>query len=110
MCLYIPTKVTLFIDPISQDSIIRLLKVEFKNSENGPLIGELIFNASDTPDPVTGNISKTISLPLPIKDFVLGASTTGQYWYRITLIKKTDGSGVSSTSLPVVGDWQFNRT
>jgi hypothetical protein len=98
-------KVSLFIEAITADSTNRLLKVEFKNSENGPLIDTLIFNAGDFPDPPTGNVEKDITLPLPIKDYVMGAANSGQYWYRIVLIKKTDG-GVDAGSKNVQGRWQ----
>ncbi|WP_234572778.1 hypothetical protein [Rhodohalobacter sp. 614A] len=99
-------KVSLFIAPISNDSEIRLLKIEFKNAENGPLIEELIFTGTDFQDTETEIVEKQVNLPLPIKDFILGSESSGQYWFRIILIKKTDGSGDSAGSAPVIGAWQ----
>lgn len=99
-------KVSLFIDPISNESEIRLLKIEFKNAENGPLMEELIFTGTDFQNPETDIVEKQVNLPLPIKDFILGSESSGQYWFRIILIKKTDGSGDSAGSAPVIGEWQ----
>lgn len=101
-----PVKVSLFIDPISNESEIRLLKIEFKNAEDGPLIEELIFTGTDFQDPETDIVEKQVNLPLPVKDFILGSESSGQYWFRIILIKKTDGSGDSAGSAPVIGAWQ----
>lgn len=98
--------VSLFIDPISNESEIRLLKIEFKNAENGPLIEELIFTSTDFQDSETDIVEKQVNLPLPIKDFILASESSGQYWFRIILIKKTDGSGNSAGSAPVIGAWQ----
>ena len=97
--------VSLFIEAITKDSTTRLLKIEFKNSAEGPLIDSLIFNAADAPNPETGIVEKEISLPLPIKDYVMGAASSGQYWYRIILIKNTDGGGVNTGSKNVEGNW-----
>ncbi len=98
-------KVSLFIEAITAESMTRLLKVEFKNSENGPLIDSLIFNSADFPNPQTNDVEKDIALPLPVKDYVMGAANSGQYWYKIILIKKTDDSGVSTGSKNVEGFW-----
>ncbi len=95
------TKVSLFIDRISLESNIRLLKVEFKNKEEGPLMETLIFDASDVPNEASGNVEKEAKLSMLIKDYILGSANSGQYWYRITLIKKTDGSHSQNT----IGDW-----
>lgn len=99
-------KVSLFIDPISQDSVNRLLKVEFKNSADGPLVEELIFTGSDFTNSETDHVEKNITLPLPIKKFILGAASSGQYWYRIILIKETDGGGDTTESAPLIGEWK----
>jgi hypothetical protein len=99
-------KVSLFIEAITADSTTRLLKVEFKNTENGPLINSLIFNAADFPDSGTREVSKDITIPLPVKDYVMGTANSGQYWYRIILIRNTDNSGIPAVSKNVEGSWQ----
>lgn len=98
--------VSFFINPISGDSDIRLLKIEFRNAEDGPLIEELIVTEPDFSGLTSDVLEKKVMLPLPIKDFILGAESTGRYWYRIILIKKTDGSGDSAESAPAIGEWQ----
>lgn len=98
--------VSFFINPISGDSDIRLLKIEFRNQEDGPLIEELIVTEPDFSGLESDVLKKEVMLPLPIRDFILGAESTGRYWYRIILIKKTDGSGDSAESAPVIGEWQ----
>lgn len=96
-------KISLFINFKTAASLIRLIKVEFKNKEDGPIIKWPTFDASAQRNEVTGNIEANIELAMPVKDYIIGGQNAGQYFYRITLIKETDAHGNTKTS---VGEWQ----
>ncbi|MGV8963290.1 MAG: hypothetical protein ACOH2V_07905 [Candidatus Saccharimonadaceae bacterium] len=96
-------KVSLFIKFKSDTTSIRLVKVEFKNKQDGPLISTIMFNGEDKLNEVSGNIEKEAVLMMPIKDYVLGDANAGQYFYRITLIKETDTLGNTEIS---EGEWR----
>lgn len=95
-------KVSLFINFKTETSLIRLVKVEFKNKTDGPLINTLMFNYTDNSNEISGIIEKEAVLMMPIKDYVLGDPNAGQYFYRITLIKETDDLGNTEISQ---GQW-----
>lgn len=67
----------------SVDPDILAIKVDFKNSPDGPIVKSIpILSQKDT-------FSTQLALPMPIRDYLLGLPTAGQYWYRITTIKNS---------------------
>lgn len=91
-------KISLFIKFKTETTSIRLLKVEFKNEIDGPLINTVMFNDTDQINEVSGTIEKEAVLMMPIKNYVLGSPNSGEYFYRITLIKETDTLGNTQIS------------
>lgn len=96
-------KISLFIKFKTETTSIRLMKVEFKNKPDGPLINTIMFTDADKTNEVSGIIEKEAVLMMPVKDYVLGDPNAGQYFYRITLIKETDSLGNTEIT---EGEWK----
>ncbi|MDD4777172.1 MAG: hypothetical protein PHV53_02670 [Fermentimonas sp.] len=96
-------KISLFIKFKTDTTSIRLMKVEFKNRQDGPLINTIMFTETDKSNEVLGIIEKEAVLMMPVKDYVLGDPNAGQYFYRITLIKETDTLGNTEIT---EGEWK----
>ncbi len=74
-------------------SPIRILKVLFKNEEEGPETNQILFDGSEAPNTTLGFLEKNIVLRNSLQDFVLANADSGAYWYQIKLVNNTDING-----------------